>query len=390
MLWSVVGYIRVKMSGENVIEFFDECKKCSIELKNIRHFSGSYYADVLSTSVKKLISLSRRCGVDTGVEGRFGLAMKFFIYKNRIAFALAFALFALIFCINSFFINDIRITGNSFLTDEQITAVLKECGIYPGRFTLSVQPEETQRLIRQKCSALSWVWIDIKGTTANVDVREKVSRPEFFDANRACNVVAERDGVITEAIAEMGTLYAETGTYVQKGQLLIGGVYDSNDYAPVRFVHAAGTVYAKTTYTLKGDFPLSYTSYKLSDSFSRSFGIKFGKNAFETSVYEASDVKIYSNDKNFKVFGKFSTPLGFTNRKYCEIIKEECILDKDAAAQRAINELSARLSARIPHDATVVNTQKEISDNPDGSLSVQLTFECVEDITAELPIEISQ
>ena len=77
--------------------------------------------------------------------------------------------------------------------------------------------------------------------------------------------MAERDGVITEAISETGILYAKSGTFVKQGQLLIGGVYDSNENVPVRFVHAKGKINAKTTYTLRGDFPLSVTTYKRSD-----------------------------------------------------------------------------------------------------------------------------
>ena len=55
----------------------------------------------------------------------------------------------------------------------------------------------------------------------------------------------------------------------------------------------------------------------------------------------------------------------------------------------ALDELKARLNSQIPSDAKVVNTFEEVSENADGSFSVNLTFECIEDITTELPIDIS-
>lgn len=387
MLWFVVGYIRFKLKGDNITAFFEACRQNNITLKNIHSFSGEYYADALGTQMKKILQLSQAHCIDIKVSGHFGVAMKFFVYKNRVAFFAAFIIFLLSVFLNSFFIKDVVITGNNYLTNVQLDSVLKECGIYPGRFILSVEPEKVQDSMLRKCSRLSWVWVDIKGTVARVELREKISKPEAFDKNFACNIVAERDGVITEAISEAGTLYAKAGTYVQKGDLLIGGVYDSNEYAPVRFVHATGKVLAKTYYGLHGDFPLSYTKYNLAQSTDTAFGINFCNNQIKTHVSGENNIKIMSNEKIFNLFGKFSLPLGFTKEKYCEIISKECVLDKEQAAQMALDELKARLNAQIPSDAKVVNTFEEVSENADGSLCVNLTFECIEDITTELPID---
>ncbi len=392
LIWSVVGYVRVRLCGENIRSFLDQCLKKGIPLKNVLCLKGEYRADVLSTNLKKILPIAKKCDIEIRVEGRFGLAMKLFIYRNRLTFFIALITLFVAFCVNSFFIKDIIITGNNYLTNEQISTLLRECNIYQGKFIPTISPDGVQTLMRKKCNTLSWAWVDIKGTTARVDVREKISRPDFFNKNYACNIVAERDGVITEAISESGILYAKSGTYVHKGELLIGGVYDSNDYAPVRFVHAKGRIYAKTSYTLSGNFPMSFTSYKLSDKNKTSLGIFTPKQKFEffSPKSDIAMTKISSKEKYFKLFGKFSFPLGFTNNKYCEIIKTECKLDKLSATDNAIDELSARLSSQLPSDATVVNTFSEVNDSPDGTISVTVTFECVEDIAAELPIVLSE
>ncbi len=392
MIWSVVGYVRVRLCGENIHTFLDQCMKRDIPLKNVLCLKDEYSLDVLGTNLKKLLPIAKKCDVEMRVVGRFGLAMKLFIYRNRLTFFIALLAVFTIFCVNSFFIKDIIITGNNYLTSDQISTLLKSSGIYQGKFIPTISLEGVQEKMRKKCNTLSWIWVDIKGTTARVDVREKISKPEFFDPNYACNIVAERDGIITEAISELGILYAKSGTYVQKGELLIGGVYDSNENAPVRFVNATGRVYAKTSYTLNGNFPLSVTTYTLSDKTSSAFGF-FSPNKkfdFSSKKINSRSVKIHSKEKNFKLFGKFSLPLGFTNNKYCEIIKKECELDKQTAIDKAVGELSKRLSSKIPHDATVINTFKEISDNPDGTISATVTFECIEDIGAKLPIVLSE
>ncbi len=392
LIWSVVGYVRVRLCGENIRSFLDQCLKKGIPLKNVLCLKGEYSAEVLSTNLKKILPIAKKCDIEIRVEGRFGLAMKLFIYRNRLTFFITLVILFTVFCINSFFIKDIVITGNNYLTNDQIITLLKECKIYQGKFIPTISPDGVQTLMRKRCNILSWVWVDIKGTTARVDVREKISKPDFFNSNYACNIVAERDGVITEAISETGILYAKSGTYVQKGELLIGGVYDSNEHAPVRFVHSSGKVYAKTLYTLHGDFPLSFISYTLSDKNKASFGIFLKDKEIEFFSPKNNTVmkKFSSKRKNFKLFSKFSFPLGFTNNKYCEIIKKECELDKQTAIDNAVRELSARLSSKLPPDANVINTFKEISEKADGTISATVTFECIEDIGTELPIVLSE
>jgi len=392
LIWSVVGYVRIRLSGENVRTFFDECIKKEISLKNILSLNGVYRADVLSTNLKTIVSVAKKCNVEIGVEGRFGLAMKVFIYRNRLAFFITFLILFVAFCVNSFFIKDVVIKGNNYLTDRQLNTLLSECGISQGKFIPSIKPHKVQGEMLQKCNILSWIWVDIKGTVARVEVREKVSKPDFFDSQKACNIVAEKDGIITEAISETGILYAKSGSFVRKGELLIGGVYDSNEYAPVRLVHASGKIYAKTTYTLHGDFPLSITTYKLSDKTQKSCGILIADKAIEINFKKRRVLGFekYSKEKYFKLFGKFSVPLGFTNKKYCEIIKTECKLDKETAVSKAVGELTERLYSKLPPDAQVINTTRDISDNPDGTVSATVTLECIEDIASELPIVLSE
>ena len=287
---------------------------------------------------------------------------------------------------------DIIINGNNYLTDKQISSFLKECGIYKGKFIPTISPDHVRDEMRKKCTALSWIWVDVKGTTAKVNVREKVPKPEFFDDKYVCNIVAERDGVITEAISEKGILYAKEGNFVQKGELLIGGVYDSNEFAPVRFVHASGRVYAQTTYTLCGTFSSSYTSYTNTGKIKSYYGIMIGDKTFEFGFgkNKASFKKLYSKEKFFEFLGKFSIPLGFTNNKYCEIIKTECKLDKEATVTKAVGELTERLSSQLPPDAHIINITQDITDNSDGKVSVAVTALCIEDIATEKPIILSE
>lgn len=390
MFWRVVGYVRVKFDGEAFFAFLNECRKNGAEFKNIKKLGSSYYADIISTSLKSVYKISSQYDIDISIEGRFGLAMKLFIYKNRLGFIISGLIFIILFVLNSLFIREIVITGNNYLTDKQIETVLAESGIYRGRFIPGVEPDIIKEQILSECKHLSWIWIDIKGSCANVDVREKTSVPEFYDSAYSCNIVASRDGVITEAIAETGTLCVKEGDYVKKGDILINGVYDGNEYAPVRFVRAAGTVMAKTRYTITDTYSNSYSLYTVSDKKLSSTGVGMGGWSFETNLFLPKNaVLVESVEKRIEIFGKKYLPLAFTNKKYCEIIRTECFSDTAHTKERAVKELTDRLEASIPKGASVEAGVPDVCDNGNGTVTATVTFECIENIAEENYIEVT-
>jgi len=390
MIWSVVGYVRVKFSGDNLPLLLDELKNNGIEIKNIRTGKNNMYADVAGNRWKKAFDISRSNGVSFSVYGRFGLAMKIFLYKNRIAFFVSFLLFVSLFLVNTFFLKEINVSGNNYLTDNQIKAMLDECGLSAGKATFTIDQRRLQDKMMKMCDRLSWIWIDIKGTTANVDVREKVSLPEFYDKSYACNIVAKRDGIVSEAVSVNGILYAKPGSYVKKGELLVGGVIDSNEYAPVRFVRASGRVMANTKYFLSDKFDSVYKKYhqgkKMYEYTLSVFGytIRFG------TLKDKNVILLNTETKNFEIFGKKFSSLGFTKRKYCEIIDEEYTLDIKDTEKYAVKELTERLKSKLEPGVRITNEDYTLKTNTDGVLSVTVNFDCEEDIAEENIIFVSE
>ncbi len=388
VFWKVVGYIRLKFESDNIYGFIEECRKSGIELKNIKKLSGSLYGDILSTQLTKILTVAKECETSVKVEGKFGIAMKIFIYRNRIALIVSALVFSLLFLLNSIFIREIKVSGNMYLTDKQIKSVISLCGIRKGTFVWSIEPDVIKEEILKKCDHLSWVWVDIKGTTAYVDVREKISKPDFFDYNYFCNIVAEKDGVIREAVSEAGILYAKEGSYVKKGELLIGGVYDSNEFAPVRFVHSKGTVKAYTNYTLTQECKTSYSSYEISGNKKNSYTLIAGNKGLEFGAKPKDLYLVEQNTKKLTIFGKNYFSLGFTNNKYCEIIKKECTMGYDESMNKTIQNLIKRLKSILPEDAVILDFEEKREKNQSGTYIVTVTAHCIEDIGEELPIEI--
>ncbi len=385
---SLRGYIRVKIMGENVTEFINICKKNSLTLYNIQRIMNVYFADVQSKHYKVFTQLAKENNIELDVMGKFGFFMKIILYKGRKAFFVALLTLLMYYTANYCFISEIELNGNNIYADKQIMECLENNGIYVGRLKFGINPEVFRDNFIDDFSGISWIWIKIDGTKAIVDVREKITKPEFFDYNAICNVVASKDGVITSAVSSSGTLLVHEGMYVHKGDILISGVYDSTDFAPVRFVNAGGNIYARTKYTIEDNFGCRFVSYNLNGEFKTLLRPKL----FDIVLYDTKNtdnrLSFAENDIKFKIFGKNYLPLAFTKMKYCEIIRKEYTLSNEDARSYAVSELTRRLMLKLPRDASVINTEKNITQNPDGTFKASVSFECIEDIAQKLPIEV--
>lgn len=389
LAFSFGAYIRLVIQKENHTLFFNECKKENIVLFNIRKTRDSYLADVKINDYKAVCDISDKLSCKIAVKGRFGFLMKLILSRGRKAFYLIIVFLALYYGINSLYVSEICIDGNNIFTDSQIIKCMKENGLEVGSLKLGFDPEIFREEFIKDFPGISWIWVEIDGTKALVSVREKVSKPDFFDYNYYCNVVASKDGVIKKAVSSSGNILVKEGMYVRKGDILISGVYDSTDLAPVRFVNAGGIVHASTVYSIEDKFSGKYISYLAPDKLKNSPSLKiFNTKLFGDKSTKALRLNMEQNDKKIRIFGKNYLPLAFTNTKYCEIIRKEYQLSEEDTIKQGISELKRRLTLSLPEGTQIVDTKEDVKKNSDGTISIKLTFECLEDIAEKKPIFI--
>ena len=140
----------------------------------------------------------------------------------------------------SFFVFDVRIEGNEFLSKEKIAEELSVVGLYPGVRWNSLDYSEIENNLLTKAENISWVNIHRRGLVAYVTVKEKASVPQTEQKNGYANIVSEYDGVIEEITVRAGEPSVLVGQTVKKGELLISA-FDAEGHP----VYAEGEVYAR-------------------------------------------------------------------------------------------------------------------------------------------------
>ena len=101
--------------------------------------------------------------------------------------------------------------------------------------------------------------MNVRGSRAEVIVRERVEPPEVVDVRSPADIIAAKTGLITEMNVFEGRAEAERGQMVLAGETLVSGTLGSLS-GRVRRVHALGEIRARTWYEISEKTPLEYIS----------------------------------------------------------------------------------------------------------------------------------
>ncbi len=171
-----------------------------------------------------------------------GLYGKWKMFDRKVALCVSVIVSIISVSFFSSLIWDIRIVGNTSVTDGEIISALSECGVKVGDFWFLADTSLAENKLLDLNNKISWVNINRRGTVAYVKVIEKEGEeiaensPQFVYSN----VVAATDCVIEEITVKSGTAVVGVGEAVKKGDVLIIGVLP--DEAGGGFCRAEGAV----------------------------------------------------------------------------------------------------------------------------------------------------
>ena len=122
-----------------------------------------------------------------------------------------------------------------------------------------VDCEGLEDSLRSDFSEITWVSAQVSGTRLVVKIKENEALLEIpVPDTEPCDIVAEKDGVITDMIVRSGTPAAAVGDRVTAGQVLIRGMVpvtdDSGAVVAEHPVRADGDVTVRTTQTYRREF----------------------------------------------------------------------------------------------------------------------------------------
>lgn len=306
--------------------------------------------------------------------------------RKRYVLLAAALLLPVLLAVGSAYIWDFEVTGNDTVPTEAILQALERCGVSVGTRGVGLDQNDIRNGVLTLLPDVVYLAVNVRGCTAHVQVVERTRPPHLYRDSDVQNIVAARDGLITEIEALDGVTCVAVGDTVQAGQVLLGGVADSP--RGVRYMRATGRIRARTWY--QWTVPVSLAAAADSDDggdYTR-VALDIGRNRI--NFFSGGSVLGVNCDK-ITVYYPLSLPFGL--RLPLTLVTETVTAadrrerTESDAQQEGEAQLLEELTRTIGPDGTVLRT--EISARrQDDWLWVTLWAECEEQIGVEVPLEL--
>lgn len=340
---------------------------------------------IFAADAGRVKALAPRCGCDVAVLSVRGRPVwKNFLHRRRWA-ALCAAVVAAAILVSSLFVWDIRVTENdSDIPDAVILRTLAGQGIGVGSFWPGFRGERIRSRALAELPGLCWLAVNVRGSSASVEVRAAVEKPEITDPRQAADVTASRSGVITEIHVFEGETLVSRGDAVTTGQTLVSAERAARG-GETRFVHARAEITAHTWYEITASAPLVTSRKEAVGAARYRFALLLGDTRI--NFYADSGISGMECDKITKIWrlgikDVFSLPAAVALDTVRPYVLTEEPLSRAAVRAALEEELRAALQERIGETGKVISEYFTESEE-NGMLTLTLRCECEERIDEE-------
>lgn len=396
VLW-LIGYYEISVPVDSSARFLALAADLNIDYCDDGVFDRADQ-DLISSRRRFLVSarlagrIVRACRdaqIDAVIEKKRGAPVWAIRLLRRPGIALGVLIFAALAILSEKVIWKIDVVGNDTLEYSKVRELLAEGGVRVGAFSSSLEVDKITNRILMSTDKISWMSINIVGTVATVEIRETLPPPSP-EPPVCSNVIATQNGIVVGFDNVRGNQQVQIGDAVSQGDLLIGGVYGSENEA-TRFVRATGSVLARVSREFDINIPLAYSKK-----------IYTGRQKTKkTLIFFEKEVKFFGNSGNyyatcdtierveyFNLFGLGELPIGIRTVTYAEYGYAECILGEDEARAEVKRALWQRFEEQSASGAELVSSDIDIVIE-NGACRLYAKIESIEDIAQEIEVQIN-
>lgn len=374
------GYVTVRVespSPEQIINlcavreipFWDLCWTDEISFRMCTTRAGARYLRRISGDT--VVSVGREWGAPILLER----------LRHHYALLAGFAALLAFLFGGNFFIWGFQVSGNDTVPTETILRALEDYGITIGSPGMKIDQERLRNHVLLELPDISWLVVNVKGCTAHVQVVERLRPPQILSDADISNVVASRDGLVTEIRVLDGKGQVNQGSTVLRGQLLIAGVVDSAQ-SGMRLMHSLGEVWARTWYDLSVLVPLAVEAQTAQEEETTHISLDFGKRRiklYAKGSMMAADCDKIMQYKPLTLPGGFLLPVTVVKEHTVRYATAQLHRTTEQAYEEGKAELLALLQQQMTENGSISETRFAAAQQG-NCLLVTLRAECLEQI----------
>lgn len=384
----LLGYKRLCLPREELESFLNLCIREQVSYHSVTAEEAEAYLCVPFFTAARLIKRAEAAGLSVRVERSGGIPALAVKHRGRVGLLLGALLGVLLTVLSGSVVWDVRVDGEKRLTEDEVLYTLEQCGLKVGARKSSLDIDVIENRVLILSDDISWISINMRGTVANVEIRELVPRPEPEEESGTVNLVAERGGVITRLEDIRGNIAVSVGDSVSEGQLLVGGIYGDEETG-IKYTAAKGRVYAECEDSFSIEIPRKYEKKVYTGRVKCEKYLIFFKN----------EIKFFSNCGNlYASYDKIDTveyfpspggddlPVGIRTVKYMEYVLEEAVRSDSELSALAEYRMSLTL-ARELCDADLLRKYSQFTLGDEG-YTLLCRVVCVKDIAKRKVVEV--
>ena len=377
----ILGYVNIKVEGFFIERFINICISKKILLWNIkREKSTILYANVSIKDYKRLKSIAKKTKSKISIQSKKGIPFILHKYRKRKIFVALLAIIVIALFVMSRFIWNIEIKGNERIHKEEIIEELNKQGLRIGTYKRKINANSIINKVRLNRNDIAWMGINLEGTNVIVEIKETSEAPEIIDENEYCNIVANKEGMITKISVQNGTAVVKEGDIVKAGDILVLG-YLEGKYTGIRYVHAKADIEAKIWYSKKEKVFLKQQIQVPTGATEEKYALNI--NNFKINFYKTlSKFKNYdtiNENKKLKIFSNFYLPIEITKKTNYEYKYEEKTYTEEELTKITEEKIEKELEEEILQKENIINKQTNIYPNEDY-IEVEVIYEVLENI----------
>ncbi|WP_338451574.1 sporulation protein YqfD [Niallia oryzisoli] len=381
------GIITVKISGKGLERLLNTLIRNGLFIWQVRRQGVESITFKMKLSdVKEFRKYIRGSGCKVTFYKREGFPFLLKRLLHNSGFLAGSILFVLVILLLSNMIWGIQVKGADPATEYKIHKELDKMGVKVGKLQFFVDNVESiQRQLTDNVEEITWVGVELQGTTYHLQVVEKnePKQPEYLSPQ---NLVANKKAVIVDMFVEEGQAVVDIHDSVEEGQLLVSGLIGKEGQNVQ--VPAKGKVWGETWYRSDVELPLKSTFQVFNGNEKRKYYLKIADFRIPIWGFGKIEYKEYETESNEKAiqFLKWKLPLSFINETHRDKEVETRIYSKEEAFQVAKEMAKLDIKNRLSEDSKIKGEKILHQSLDNGKVSLSIHFQIIENIAEGQPI----
>lgn len=381
------GMVIVKVTGRGTERFLNILTRNGLHVWNVkRHGTETITFQLRVQDAIKIRRFARQSDCTISFLRRRGFPFLLKRILKNAGFLAGAAVFFMIILLLSNVIWGIEIKGAKPATEHQIRKELDKMGVKIGKFQFFVDNVETiQRKLTNNVSELTWVGVELKGTTYHLQVVEK-NEPKKPKPLAPQNLVATKKATIYRMEIDTGQKVVDVHDQVVPGQLLVSG--EIGQEGQTELVPAEGEVWGETWYKSHAELPLKTDFKVFSGTAMQKYGIMIGKWEIPIWGFGKPEFKEYETETNVHTFHflKWDLPISFVHKTLREREEITRVYNEKEAEQIALDMAKTEIKKRLNEDAIIKDEKILHKAVENGKVILDIHFKIIENIAVGQPI----